>query len=256
MHFIRRSALALATVVLLALGGASPALASTPLHQQTPITADAYNDCGDTVVADGQTLWHFVLTQTEATQSSITVTFGYPPVTNQYLSTKKTGSTLHFDVTTASGVTLLDAYTAADGDLLNLSHTCIGGQPSATPSPTPPAPSSTPSPEPSATPVPSETPAPTATPVESATPSPTPTPTSQPSPTPTVTTSPSPSTTIPPAPTPSVTLPPTDATATPSDGNSGINGLLAAIGAVAVFMAAVSMFGSRKANPDDRRRYL
>lgn len=144
---------------ILAIGMAGSASAATSLHQAPPIAPITYNHdgCGDTVVADGKALWHFVLTQTEANEAMLTATFGYPLFDKSVLSSKNSGGVLHFNVTTDVNVVLLGAVTTADGALLNLSHTCIGAQPSAEPSEVPSSepsttPSFTPSPEPSVEP--------------------------------------------------------------------------------------------------------
>jgi hypothetical protein len=172
MKFVRSATLA--AVAVLAIAGS--ALAATSLHQTPPLDAADYKsgECGDTVVPDGKVLWHFVLTQTEATEGSLTVEFGYPVNEVTVPSSKNTGGVLHFNVLSDIGQVVLSAVSTADGDQLNLSHTCYSEvQPSVTPSVEPStAPSATPSVQPSVEPTP--TPSPSTTPSETPSPSSTP----------------------------------------------------------------------------------
>jgi hypothetical protein len=197
-----RAAIATAIVTVALFVGGKTALADTGLHQTPPITAEqATQDCGDATVADGTTLWHFVLTQTEANSGLLSVTFTNPVYVAVYPSIANPGSTLHWNVYTASGAVLQSASSSVDGDLLNLSHTCIGG-PTSSPSSEPSSePSSTPSSSPTSTPSPSSEP--------STAPSADPTPTSQPS-------SAVPSTTPSVSTGPTLTPPPTDTAAATS----------------------------------------
>lgn len=193
----------LAAGVLLTLAFAGAALAATSLHQTPPIDATQFTqDCEGVTVADGKVLWHFVLTQTEADESMLTATFGYPVFDKAVLSSKNSGGVLHFNVTTDQGVVLLGAVATADGNLLNLSHVCIGGPTSTPSSPPSPTPSVEPSVEPSASPSDEPTPSPSTSPSETPSPSSTPSPTE---PTPSAT--PSTSTTPPVV---TMTAPPTD----------------------------------------------
>ena len=196
-RLISRVGAALALTLLLAV----PVLASTGLHQTPPIEASAYynpSECADTTVPEGKVLWHFVLTQTDAAQSSLNVSFGYPLFDKVVLSSKKTGGTLHFNVFTDEGAVLLGATAAANGGLLNLSHTCMNAE----------VPSS--SPEPSDSPSPSATVEPSVSPSASVEPTPSVEPSSTPSETPLPTSSATPTLTPSSPPTPGLTPPPTD----------------------------------------------
>lgn len=194
MKLIRSATLA----VILGAALAVPAMASTPLYQTPPLAAEDYlGECIETPVPVGKTLWHFVLTQTEANESMLTVTFGYPLIDKAVLSSKNSGGVLHFNVLSPNGLVVVSAVATADGDQLNLSHTCIGGSlPSPTPTPQP-EPTSTPTPEPSVEP----TPSPTDGPVPSVEPTP-------PAVTPTPEATTQPSSSVPPVVT--MTMPPTD----------------------------------------------
>ena len=134
---IRRPAALLAALALV-LVVAAPAFAATnqnPDHVGTPWNDAAQNDkCpAGTVVADGKTLWHFVLTGTTADSGLLDVTFknaaGDTITVNDVPSTKDAGGTLHWTVITDQGLTLQSATTDATGDNLNLSHICNGGPP-------------------------------------------------------------------------------------------------------------------------------
>lgn len=190
------------SVLALVLSGV--AFASTGLHQTPPLAAADYKggaECDGVVVPDGKVLWHFVLTQTEATEAMLTVTFGYPVYDSAWLSSKNSGGVLHWNVLSDSGQVVVNAVSTADGALLNLSHTCYTeAQPSSPPS-------SDPSVEPSPSSAPSSTPTPSPSSTPSATPSDSPSATPIPSDTPSTSTAPTP-------PTPRLTAPPTDTAAT------------------------------------------
>ena len=64
-----------------------------------------------------------MLTQTSAASGTLTATFGSGVVVQP--SSKKTGGTLHFYITTGQ-TTLLGASTDVTGRNLNLSHICSG----------------------------------------------------------------------------------------------------------------------------------
>jgi len=133
------SAVALLSALLLTgVIGTGVVLADTSLHQTGPIAAEEFGnqECGDTEVAPGETLWHFVLTQTtDENTGTLWADFedanGDPHQVVEHF-TKHTGGVLHWDVITPSGWILIDATTDADGALLNLSHVCIGDHPGAT----------------------------------------------------------------------------------------------------------------------------
>jgi hypothetical protein len=122
-----------ALLMLGSLGGASvlAVLGGNQLSQTTPISSDDVNfqgsdtDCAGT--AAGTVVWHFVLTRTTASTALLEVTFANAG-TATYPSDFKTGSTLHWFVTTGSPDTLLAASTNATGKNLNLSHICDGGE--------------------------------------------------------------------------------------------------------------------------------
>ena len=111
-------------------GGAALAVGTT-IHQAVPISWDAVafqgddEECAGADVAPGEVLWHFVLTQTAAASGNLTATFGSG--VEQVGSSKKTGGTLHFFVTTGQ-TSLLNATTDVVGKNLNLSHICSGGE--------------------------------------------------------------------------------------------------------------------------------
>jgi hypothetical protein len=101
------------------------------IHQTLPISWDdpAFQgdaeECASVTLPDGYILWHFVLTQTDATSGLLTVQFDGVAVDYVVLSDKKTGGTLHFNViTTGGGATLTAASTDVTGKLLLLSHIC------------------------------------------------------------------------------------------------------------------------------------
>ena len=132
------SSLALLSALLLtATVGTGVALASTDLHQSTPIAAEDFNqECNGTEVDPGETLWHFVLVQTTAVNTgTLWADFedanGDPHQVVEHF-TKHTGGVLHWDVITPSDWILVGATTDADGALLTLSHVCIGDHPGAT----------------------------------------------------------------------------------------------------------------------------
>jgi hypothetical protein len=77
-------------------------------------------------LAEGEVLWHFVLTGTEASTGTLTVDFlnaGDAVVATFW---KDTGDTLHWYVITDSPETLEGASTDVSGTNLNLSHICQG----------------------------------------------------------------------------------------------------------------------------------
>lgn len=117
---------------LVALVVVSVAIASTYLHQSTPISWEEFQqECkGDENLAPGTVLWHFVLTQTAATQPQDLMTSWEDGNGDSHdkttASSKKTGSTIHWNVVTPDDYVLMGAVTPADGKLLNLSHVCGG----------------------------------------------------------------------------------------------------------------------------------
>ena len=120
----------LAIFALGSTGGAALAV-GTNLNQTTPIAWNAVafqgdeEECADADLAPGEVLWHFVLVQTTAASGTLTATFDTGVVVQP--SSFKTGSTLHFFITTGEA-TLLAASTDVSGKLLNLSHICSGGE--------------------------------------------------------------------------------------------------------------------------------
>lgn len=119
---------------------------------------------------------------------------------------------------------------------------CWEVTPSATPTPT-----AEPTPSPTSEPSPTTNPTPTATP----TPSPTPTASTTPEPSASPSSSPDASPSASPSVTPQPTLPPTDTSSETGSGESGINRLLALVGAIALFWWLIGVFGDRDG---DRRR--
>lgn len=233
---MKRVILALLAAVAMALGGASSALA-TDLHQSPPIDPYTYSHegCGDVTLPDGMILWHFVLTQTDASSALLTTTFANPPTVSVWQSSAHTGSVLHWNVYTGPDAVLMGATTTADGALLNLSHTCT---PEVTPSSMP---SVGPSAEPSESPSPSTTPSATPTSTPSTEPSDAPSP-SQPVSSPTA----------PPVPSsPTLTPPPTD---TPSSTTSSdhLSGWI--VGLIAGLTAFVTSYLITTTRPPRRRR--
>lgn len=230
MKLIRSASVA----VLMVVAFAGAVMASTGLHQTPPLSAGDYaQDCA---APDGKVIWHFVLTQTEANEAMLTVTFGYPIYDKAVLSDKNSGGVLHFNVQSDIGDVVVGAVTTADGALLNLSHTCIGeGGPTSTPSS---APSSAPSEEP---PTPSVEPSTMPSEQPSAEPTPQPSPSTSPSETPAPSLTPSPTEPTPSASssapaTPVLTAPPTDTDQSQTTTRPGSNLFLlfAGIGFVAV----------------------
>lgn len=229
MQVIRSATLAV--VMVAAFAGA--VMAATGLHQTPPLSAADYRDASCTA-PEGKVLWHFVLTQTEADESMLTVTFGYPLYDKSVLSSKNSGGVLHFNVLSDVGDVVVNAVATADGDQLNLSHTCYEeAQPSASPEPSDsPTPSVEPTPtvEPSTSPSPTPSTSPSATPVPSSTPSPT-------EPTPTVSSS------VPA--TPGMTMPPTDTESQRSETQTGNPDFLV-LAAVLAFLTAIFLTPSRR----------
>jgi hypothetical protein len=135
---------AAAAVALLILGTTSSALATlsgNKLNQKLPISVDAVKYQGSDELCDGtpagSAIWHFVLTKTTATSALLELTFAGAG-TAQYPSDLRTGSTLHWYISTSSPETLTAASTNARGNRLNLSEICDGGPaivPSEEPSP-------------------------------------------------------------------------------------------------------------------------
>jgi hypothetical protein len=136
---------AAAAVALLILGTTSSVFATlngNKLNQKLPISVDAAKYQGADTLCDGtpagSAIWHFVLTKTTATAAMLELTFAGAG-TAQYPSDVRTGSTLHWYITTSSPETLTAASTNARGNRLNLSEICNGGpavEPSVEPSPT------------------------------------------------------------------------------------------------------------------------
>ena len=121
-------------IALLMLSSASAsvlAVATTNLNQATPISSDDVNFQGDADVCagtpSGSVVWHFVLTRTAASSANLTVTFANAGGPTSYPSDFKTGSTLHWYITTGAPETLLSASADAAGNRLNLSHICNRG---------------------------------------------------------------------------------------------------------------------------------
>jgi len=120
-------------LALVILGPTAGGVSATSLAQATPISsADVAlplsdPECADANIGPGQVLWHFVLVQTAAPVAGSTLTATFTTAGVQVVgATKKTGSTLHFDVITGPD-TLLGAFTNVSGYRLNLSHVCSGG---------------------------------------------------------------------------------------------------------------------------------
>ncbi len=82
-------------------------------------------DCDTPDLEPGSVLWHFVLTDPEASSGNLTAEFedaGEITVAN---SAPIEANVLHFWITTPTDDTLLSASTDVDGGNLNLSHTCF-----------------------------------------------------------------------------------------------------------------------------------
>jgi hypothetical protein len=105
----------------------------TSLSQTPPI---AYTDpafqgdageCAGVVLAPGQVLWHFVLTQTASgtAGSFLHATFSGGLDVDNVLAYKKAGGVLHWEIITGA-VSLTGAHTNRVGNRLNLSHICQG----------------------------------------------------------------------------------------------------------------------------------
>ena len=119
---------------------AVPALANE-LHQTIPQGGIPYDsagyapETGDCVgVAPGTVLWHFVHTDTTSGNLPSTLTVTFSNNTSQTVNGYTNGSSIvMYDVTTATGVSLLSAVdtieNTATGGLLNLSHICNSGPP-------------------------------------------------------------------------------------------------------------------------------
>jgi hypothetical protein len=127
--------LALAGVLALVILGPSAAgvAGATQLAQTTPISSDAVafqgdeGECAGLDLDPGEVVWHFVLVQTSAPVAGSTLTATFANAGTVTVSaTNKTGSTLHFFVSTGVD-TLLGASTNVNGGRLNLSHICSGG---------------------------------------------------------------------------------------------------------------------------------
>jgi hypothetical protein len=107
--------------------GSALAVVGTTLNQTPPISFDdpEFQGTADECAGTPAGTWHFVLVQTAAASGTLTATFQSGAVF-VVGSTKKTGSTLHFDVP-AGDDTLTGASTDVVGKLLLLSHICGGG---------------------------------------------------------------------------------------------------------------------------------
>ena len=120
-------------LALVILGPTAGGVSATSLAQATPInSADVAlpltdPECLDANIGPGQVLWHFVLVQTAAPVAGSTLTATFTTAGVQVVgASKKTGSTLHFNVITGPD-TLWGAFTNVSGYRLNLSHVCSGG---------------------------------------------------------------------------------------------------------------------------------
>ena len=121
-----------ALLMLGSMGGASvlAALGGNQLNQTPPISSDDVNFQGDEEecagTPAGSVVWHFVLTKTAAADADLEAVFASGTVTQS--ADFKTGTTLHWFITTDAPETLLGASTDATGKNLNLSHICNGGE--------------------------------------------------------------------------------------------------------------------------------
>jgi hypothetical protein len=120
----------------------SPALATTPLHQETPIDwndAEFQGDsteCDGVVLEPGQVLWHFILSKSETNDPTMDATFADASFNVDDLSPTMVSPdndtadhwTVHWDIITTQ-TTLLSASTSGTGLEFNLSHICAGPPP-------------------------------------------------------------------------------------------------------------------------------
>lgn len=120
---------ALSLLLLLAV----PAMA-VDIHQDLPITSDAAEfqgdegDCEDANLQPGQVLWHFVITNSETNNQTLTATF--ETAGNVTVNPDKVvdAYVLHYNIVTGTD-TLLSASSSGTTGRLNLSHICNGGPP-------------------------------------------------------------------------------------------------------------------------------
>lgn len=138
---VRRLA-ALFAAMSLSLLLVSPALANVPLHQDVPIdwndagSQGSEDECEGVVLEPGEVLWHFVLTQAENNDETLTATFADASFNVAgMLPTKIAPDTdmadhwvLHWDIVTTQ-TTLNSAFASGDAGILNLSHICPGSPP-------------------------------------------------------------------------------------------------------------------------------
>ena len=119
----------------------SPALA-TNLAQTPPLYAVDFpdeEDCAD-YTTEGMILWHFILTNADAGDATITLTATFENADGDVIvrtdtTPLETGGAYHFEVETPDGYWLTGASTSGDTDTvppdaqLVLSHACIGPPP-------------------------------------------------------------------------------------------------------------------------------
>lgn len=120
----------------------SPALA-TNLAQTPPLYAADYQGdeeaCGE-YTTEGMILWHFILTNADGGDTSITLTATFENADGDVIvredsTPRETGNAYHFEVETPDGYWLTGASTSGDTDSeppdaqLVLSHACVGPPP-------------------------------------------------------------------------------------------------------------------------------
>ena len=127
----------LATAALLGAALITPAAAlAVDIHQDLPITASEFGqDCsGAPVLEAGEVYWHFVA-QGATIDSTMTATFAEAGSKSDVPAYASNGNATHFGIVTNTGSDeQLTAAAADPASQLQLSHVCVGADPSPTPS--------------------------------------------------------------------------------------------------------------------------
>lgn len=141
MITLRRLGVIFAALALSVLA-VSPALA-TSLNQTPPLYAGDFqggdDECGE-YTTEGMILWHFILTNADSGDTSITLSATFENEAGDEITVvddtpRETGNAYHFEVETPDGYWLTDASTTGDTDTVRpdaqlvLSHACVGPPP-------------------------------------------------------------------------------------------------------------------------------
>lgn len=122
----RLAAMVAALGLLLAL--AAPVLATDLNPDHVGAVGSTFQqgaDCDTLDLEPGSVLWHFVLTDPEASSGNLTATFETAGEITVANGAPFEADVLHFYITTPTDDVLLSASTDVSGTNLNLSHTCF-----------------------------------------------------------------------------------------------------------------------------------